>query len=512
VLSRGPAPRRAEVLPRKDATSLRFIRFTLAALVIVGLLTMFSASAVLAADITVNSLSDAFADDGFCTLGEAIGGANIDTALWPSVGECPAGSGVDHITFSVSGTITQTSTNWAIGSELSIDGAGAITINGNNAHGVLRVGGGGTVILSGLTITGGAISDGAGIHSDFVNLIVTDSTISGNTTTGVGGGFLNEGTLTVINSTISGNTAGGMGGGIFNRGTLTVINSTISGNTAATRGGGIAAPVIGNETLLNTVVAGNAAPTGPEVDGFAETTTTSLIGVPAGMTLADILDPAGLADNGGGTQTIALAQVAGNPAIGTATAATCAAAPVNGLDQRGLTRLGACDIGAYEHQQPTCDLAVAAEGGDFVDDTLNVLVGDTTTVAGFDFPPDAEVTLERVSSGGDTSLGTDLTDANGLFASEIVWGIGDKGTWNLSAHPTADDSCSDTLVVVVAAAGASTAPTPTATPPAAELPDTATGNGHESGATMAMLAAMALASAATWVARRSGIVASTPPE
>ena len=371
--------------------------------------------------------------------------------------------------FSVSGTITQTSTNWAIGSDLSIDGAGAITINGNNAHGVLRVGGGGTVILSGLTITGGAISDGAGIHSDFVNLIVIDSTISGNTTTGVGGGVLNEGTLTLVNSTISGNTAEGMGGGIFNRGTLTVINSTIGGNAAATGGGGIAGEAIGNETLLNALVAGNTAPTGPDVDGSVETTTTSVIGVPVGMTLADILDPAGLADNGGGTQTIALAQVAGNPAIGTATAATCAAAPVNGFDQRGLPRLGACDIGAYEHQQPTCDVAVAAEGGAFVDDTLNVLVGDTTAVAGFDFPPDAEVTLELVSPGGATSLDSDLTDANGLFASAIVWDTGDEGTWNLSAHPTADD-CSDTVMVVVAAAGASTTPTPTATPTAAELP------------------------------------------
>jgi len=62
------------------------------------------------------------------------------------------------------------------------------------------------------------------------------------------------------------------------------------------------------------------------------------------------VDPAGLANNGGPTQTIALE--AGSPAIDAGDEAICAAAPVDGLDQRGFVRPGAgathCSIGAYE--------------------------------------------------------------------------------------------------------------------------------------------------------------------
>src|SRR5207237_7821027 len=63
-----------------------------------------------------------------------------------------------------------------------------------------------------------------------------------------------------------------------------------------------------------------------------------------------LLDPAGLASNGGPTQTIALE--AGSPAINAGDEAICAAPPVNNLDQRGFVRPGMgatkCSIGAYE--------------------------------------------------------------------------------------------------------------------------------------------------------------------
>jgi hypothetical protein len=55
-----------------------------------------------------------------------------------------------------------------------------------------------------------------------------------------------------------------------------------------------------------------------------------------------------LADNGGPTQTFAL--LTGSLAIDAGDDATCSAAPVNGLDQRGVTRPqeSHCDIGAFE--------------------------------------------------------------------------------------------------------------------------------------------------------------------
>jgi len=54
-----------------------------------------------AATITVNSTSDAVANDGKCTLREAITAANSDTASGGAVGECAAGSGADAIHFNI---------------------------------------------------------------------------------------------------------------------------------------------------------------------------------------------------------------------------------------------------------------------------------------------------------------------------------------------------------------------------------------------------------------------------
>ena len=422
-----------------------------ASVAILGLLATFAVTPVLAAAISVNSLADTAADDGVCTLREAITAANTDCASGVSAGECAAGAGADTITFGVAGTITPASPLAALSTDLSISGAGVITVSGASASRVFTIAAG-TVALSGLTITGGVVgSDGGGISNDGT-LTVTNSTISGSAGFFLGGGILNNGTLTVMNSTISGNAAGdgggivnagtltvtnstisgnaagdgggivndgtltvttstisgntadvgggivnagtltvtnstisgnlttgavGHGGGIWSNGTLTVANSTISGNHAFTSSGGIenhgtlsltnstisgnsagnggGITAVGTETLVNAIVAGNTATIGihPDIVDAAETITTSVVGIPVGKTLADILVPAGLAANGGPTQTIALALVAGNPAIDLGTGATCAAAPVNALDQRGTPRPAACDIGAYEAQPPT---------------------------------------------------------------------------------------------------------------------------------------------------------------
>ena len=54
--------------------------------------------------------------------------------------------------------------------------------------------------------------------------------------------------------------------------------------------------------------------------------------------LDPLLDPAGLKDNGGPTQTIAL--LPGSPAINAGDPDVCANPPVNGVDQRGYARPG----------------------------------------------------------------------------------------------------------------------------------------------------------------------------
>src|SRR5262249_11700818 len=79
---------------------------------------------------------------------------------------------------------------------------------------------------------------GSGVDNGFGTFTITNSTISGNTASfigGIGGGVRNNyGTGTVTNSIISGN-AGRYAGGVDNSyypSILSVTNSTISGNTA----------------------------------------------------------------------------------------------------------------------------------------------------------------------------------------------------------------------------------------------------------------------------------------
>ena len=117
------------------------------------------------------------------------------------------------------------------------------------------------VALIGLTITGGVGYYGGGVFNSSGTLTVTDSTISGNSTSGYdggGGGIFNSGALTVTNSTISGNLAS-RGGGICNSGTLTVINSIISGNSNDEDSGGAGGGVYntGTLTVINSTIADN---------------------------------------------------------------------------------------------------------------------------------------------------------------------------------------------------------------------------------------------------------------
>ncbi len=209
-----------------------------------------------AASFTVNSLLDnTTAGDGLCTLREA-----IETANNAGNGDCGANStGDDTITFSVSGTITLSSTLPAIVSastagNLTINGDGTIIISGNNAVRVMEVNSGADLTLQNLTIANGSIntSYGGGISNNFGMLTVTNSTFSGNSADYGGGIDNNGGTLTVTGSTFSNNSATSEGGGIFNNGgTLTVTNSTFSQNSANYGGG------IGNSPSTTLTVTGS---------------------------------------------------------------------------------------------------------------------------------------------------------------------------------------------------------------------------------------------------------------
>ena len=170
-------------------------------------------------------------------------------------------------------------------------------------------------------------------------------------------------------TTISGNSGSGV---IRGRGALVISNSTIVGNTAtAGSGGGIA---IGDPsspaTIENTIVAGNDDGSGgaPDCAGAVVSNGHNLIQSLAGCSLTGDLassifgrDPllGPLTDNGGPTFTRAL--LAGSPAID-AGPATCGDV-VSDVDQRGLPRpqFVTCDIGAYEFA-PACSPPFPARG------------------------------------------------------------------------------------------------------------------------------------------------------
>ena len=146
--------------------------------------------------ITVNTTDD----PGRTTEGSlraAINNANNKTS--DSNSTCAAGTGTDTINFSVSGTITLTSTLPTIANTspgtLTIDGTGqSITIDGAHSYQVMTVNAGATLALNELTIADGLYVSGA-----------------------FGGGISNGGTLTITSSVVSGNSSPG-GGGIFNNG------------------------------------------------------------------------------------------------------------------------------------------------------------------------------------------------------------------------------------------------------------------------------------------------------
>ena len=118
----------------------------------------------------------------------------------------------------------------------------------------------GMLAITGSTLSGNSTTGdgGGGGISNWGTLTVSNSTLSANSAY-QGGGMYNLGTLTVSNSTLSGNSAY-QGGGIYNEGTLTVSNSTLSGNSAPNGGGGGIYNFFGRLTVSNSTLSGNSAP------------------------------------------------------------------------------------------------------------------------------------------------------------------------------------------------------------------------------------------------------------
>lgn len=274
----------------------------------------------------------------------------------------------------------------------------------------------GTMTITNSTISGNSSLLGTGGINNFGTMTITKSTISANQVSeSSGGGIYNSGTLSITDSTLSSNSAGGfaggLGGAIANGGTLNVTNCAFKGNQAENGGGAIVSGgtlnvinstfidsgeslrrdaivlTFGTATLTNStlenvgdlfvaggsvslkgviLVGGEGVPAGefPNCLGavsdngynISDDNSCAFSAVGSQNGTDPKLDPNGLQNNGGPTQTIAL--LSGSPAIDAIPIADCTdqASPSNRIttDQRGDLRPDpgefACDIGADEFQ------------------------------------------------------------------------------------------------------------------------------------------------------------------
>jgi hypothetical protein len=146
-------------------------------------------------------------------------------------------------------------------------GAGLLTISGDNLSQVFEVKANQTVVLSGMTITGGQATFSGGAIEDYGNLTLNSCTVTGNTSARDGGaidvrpysGTVHgaEVSLTIDNCIISNNSAP-FGGAItaYPTATTTISNSMVFGNSSNFGG------VIDNDgslTISNSMLLGNSA-------------------------------------------------------------------------------------------------------------------------------------------------------------------------------------------------------------------------------------------------------------
>lgn len=249
-------------------------------------------------------------------------------------------------------------------------------------------------------------SSGGGIENDDTSQItLSDSFISSNQATYLGGGVFTSGTAIITRTSIQSNSALTGGGVEITDGTVAVGSAVISGNISTFGGGGgVDISGVSNVSVTNTTISGNSAParfggainsighTGTSVHIVSATLAGNTTGIyanlPGEVIIADtllnnpgvncsgpisstdynlssdvsctaltqphdltntvpLLGP--LSDNGGPTQTQPL--LPGSPAIdaGGTSANGC---PIT--DQRGVSRPqgAACDIGAFESYSP----------------------------------------------------------------------------------------------------------------------------------------------------------------
>lgn len=341
----------------------------------------------------------------------SIGGAILDGQGAGTVLTIDPGKTVSISNLTITGGSDSTAGGIRNAGRLTLENS---TVSGNSASvpqfqngvgGILNQGVGITITNS--TVSGNSATSsmpfntavGGILTSAPATLTLTSSTVSGNsasTQSDAFGGILSSApgsVVTITNSTVSGNSASAPGGasafsiavgGVSNSGgSLTVTNSTLSGNSVSEPNGGFLPPVGGMSnvfggtlTVANSLISSQSG--GPNCFGLTASSDGGYNlddGTSCGFSAANhslsstnpLLDPAGLKDNGGPTQTIAL--VPGSPVIDAIPSGINSCGAAIATDQRGVTRPQGtgCELGAFELMQKTpaqllADLAILVNG------------------------------------------------------------------------------------------------------------------------------------------------------
>ena len=174
---------------------------------------------------------------------------NARSDLVTAINQANQRSGADTISIEVDAGVKgviDASQLPVISDSLTINGPGAdkMTLLSAGRGSVLKVDSAGqriNVIISGLTVSGGAAADcGGGISISTGDRVAINNVIVTENSARQGGGICNEGDLTLRQSTVSSNQALSTGGGgIYNSANLSIDRSNLSRNEAASNGGGI---------------------------------------------------------------------------------------------------------------------------------------------------------------------------------------------------------------------------------------------------------------------------------
>jgi len=246
---------------------------------------LFGAAGAAPAALLVTTTADSVANDGACSLREAITAANSGVASGAAAGECGIGQTppFDRIdlpagSYRLQRTGAVDDSNAAgdldirrSGIVLAGVGADVVEIRGDRNERVLDVGAGlaapasgsAPVQISGVTIRNGKDVDGGGVRSASGWPLVIEASTLANNSAGFGGGISAQGPLLLQTATLHGNTttdvAGPGGGGLYYAGATVaeVRNVTFNANESLTDGG--AARFAGPARLNNVTASANTS-------------------------------------------------------------------------------------------------------------------------------------------------------------------------------------------------------------------------------------------------------------